>query len=412
VFFLGAEVEFRHNEALTIGHQDSFGTLGILTRILLTKSGMPKNLHILLAFDSFKGCLKSRKVGEHFAKGWSTRRPGDQITLLPLADGGEGTLEAFASMEGKMVSSELSIAASGEKEVYHLNLKPGKVVLEVAQTLGIEDLNSDSPPAMERSSSHFGRQFMARYEEGARHFMVGLGGSCTTDGGLGFLQELGLKGIGEAGEVPLLPSRLDEVQRLEWSPMVPMNDLNIEILSDVSNPLFGPRGACRVFGPQKGLSEEQAHALDREVMRIYDLLEPLLGVEVRNREGAGAAGGMGAALMTLGGNPRPGAEVLFDAIGLDKLLQKVDLVFSGEGRSDAQTVEGKGPFRLAQRAAKFRKKTILVSGAYDPKAHRILMDTFAGVHSILSGIMPLEGAVDLGWLHLEQAGANFASLLE
>lgn len=388
----------------TFGQQVMASTIGNMD------SDKNRPLHILLAFDSFKGCLSSRKVGEHFKKGWLSQRPKDKITLISLADGGEGTLEAFSSMGGKIESSLQTIAASGLKEVSHLEVHPGEVVMEVAQAIGIEDLKPDSPPGMVRSSSHFGQQFLKLHESGAKHFMIGLGGSCTSDGGLGFLQELGLKGIGSHGEVPLLPGSLVEVESLEWNPVLPFEDINIEILSDVNSPLFGPRGAFMKFGPQKGLSEAEASFLDREVSRIYDMLEPLLGVEVRDLAGAGAAGGMGAALMALGGCPRPGAEVLFDAIELDTLLDSVDLVFSGEGRSDDQTIEGKGPFRLAQRTKKKGKKTVLVSGSYDPNSHGILLHSFSGVHSILSGTMELEDALELGWVHLEQAGANIAAL--
>jgi glycerate 2-kinase len=370
-----------------------------------------KNLHLLLAFDSFKGCLPSRKVGEHFAKGWASQRPDDEFTLLPLADGGEGTLEAFASLGGEMVKSLQTIAASGLHEVAHLELHPGEVVMEVAQTLGIEDVGPESPPAMVRSSSHFGQQFLRLHEAGARHFMIGLGGSCTTDGGLGLLQELGLKGLGAHGEVlPLLPGNLAEVVQLEWEPKLSFDEIKIEILGDVTNPLFGRHGAFVIFGPQKGLSPSEINFLDKEVARIYDLLEPLMETKVRDKAGAGAAGGIGAALLALGGTCRPGAEVLFDALELDDLLERVDLIFTGEGRSDDQTVQGKGPFRLAKRGAKKGKRTVLVSGSYDPNAHGVLLNSFAGVHSVISGVMTLEEAMDLGWVHLEQMGANLASI--
>ena len=369
-------------------------------------------LHILLAFDSFKGCLSSPKVGAHFSRGWLSVRPEDHITLITLADGGEGTLEAFSSLGGKVKKGLQTIAASGLKEVSHLELHPSEVVMEVAQTLGLEDLKEDSPPAMVRSSTHFGQHFLRLYEEGARRFMIGLGGSCTADGGLGFLQELGLKGICEHGDmVHLLPGSLGEVERLEWRPKIDLSEVEIEILNDVSNPLFGRRGAFEKFGPQKGLTGKEISFLDREVSRMYDLLEPLLGVEVREEAGAGAAGGIGAALLALGGKCRPGAEVLFDALKLDDLLKDVDLVFTGEGRSDDQTVEGKGPFRLAKRAQAQGKKTVLVSGSYDANAHGILMHSFAGVHSVLSAVMDLDDALDLGWVHLEQSGANLASVM-
>lgn len=369
-------------------------------------------MKILIAPDSFKGSLSAQRVAEAVSKGLKLGFPNVETIELPLADGGEGTLDALATASGELVSSKVLVAAGHEKNVNILRYSPTKVALEAAQTVGIEDLKPESPNAMSRHTGPLGQQIKRECERSARDITIGLGGSCTSDGGMGLLCELGLTLLDAGGQtISPEPKNFKRVTELIWKPLKVLTETRFTVMCDVDNPLNGPQGACAIFGPQKGLMAEDIEPLDGEIARLYELLAEKVGRMVTQIPGAGAAGGLGAALLSLGAELKSGAEVLFELLDLDKHLGDADLLITGEGRSDQQTLRGKLPIQLAHRAQKFDCPTLLLSGAIERSAHAELSEHFCGVWSIANGPIPLDEAMAHTSELLEQAGHNIGRML-
>jgi glycerate kinase len=229
-------------------------------------------------------------------------------------------------------------------------------------------------------------------DAGVRHFLIGLGGSSTNDGGAGLLAALGLKLADKQGrDVEPTPNGLAALAQVDASVLDSrLGQAHITIMSDVDNPLCGERGATAIFGAQKGVRAEAAAELDARLARFAVLTERAVNRSARDREGAGAAGGLGFALLLLGGELRSGAEIIADLIGLDAALEGADWLITGEGRSDGQTLLGKAPFVAARRAAAKHVSATLVSGAIDRDSLPELSKVFAGCHSLPFGPATLE----------------------
>jgi glycerate kinase len=371
-------------------------------------------MNVLIAPDSFKGSLSAQQVAKAIAKGF--KRPktslGFHIRELPMADGGEGTLNALASMGGRWQNLNQSIAAGGKKETKILWLDNEYAAIEVAQTVGIEDINDQSPSCLERESGPVGEQIRTLIEKGCQKLTVGLGGSCTSDGGIGLLCEIGLTLFNEQGQaMEPQPKNLQRVHHVAWNPHPLLEDLHISVMCDVENPLCGPQGACAIFGPQKGLSPEDIPIIDAEVLRVHSLISEKTKRHVIDTPGAGAAGGLGAALLVLGAELKSGAEVLFKTLNIEKHLEWADLVVTGEGRSDHQTLQGKLPQKLAERAKNFKCPTLLVSGSIAPESYSQLSQYFQGVTSIADGPISLDDAIYRSEDLLSHAGEMIAQMI-
>ena len=368
-------------------------------------------MKVLIAPDSFKGSLSAKHVAEAVSQGLKLGSPNMETILLPLADGGEGTLDALATAGGELVSSKSFVAAGHEKSVHVLRYSDGKIALEAAQTVGIEDLTPQSPDVMNRHTGPLGQQIKWECERGARYITIGLGGSCTSDGGLGLLCELGLTLLDAHGHVVIPePKNFERITELAWEPLEILKKVKFTVMCDVDNPLNGPQGACAIFGPQKGLMAEDIEPLDSEIARLHKLLAEQTGKVIAQVPGAGAAGGLGAALLSLGAELKSGAEVLFELLDLEKHLSDADLLITGEGRSDQQTLRGKLPIQLAHRAKSHGCPTLLLSGAIERSAHAELSEHFCGVWSIANGPISLEEAMAHTTELLEQAGRSIGQI--
>lgn len=363
---------------------------------------------ILIAPDSFKGCLPAAEVAAALIRG--LHHQGHETRSLPLADGGEGTIEALTRADRELLHHDIHVAAGFTKGVCALALDEHTALVEVAQTAGIEDLTSHSPGVLDRSSRPVGEQMLWLKEKGFDRLVVGLGGSCTSDGGLGLLEALGFRFLDAAGQtMHAVPRSFPAIRSIERPEELPAFDLTI--LSDVDNPLCGPGGACHVFGPQKGLEPADIEPLDREIQRLYALLDPSFDRKLEDLPGAGAAGGIGAALLALGGDLRSGAEAILETNGVHEHLEWCDLIITGEGRSDHQTLLGKVPFTLANLGAAKGRPALLVSGAIDPDSHAELKGTFSAIFSISHGAIDLEEALAKSEQRLEQMGDDIGALL-
>lgn len=350
---------------------------------------------VVIAPDSFKGSLSAQQVAEAIGAGVLAAAPDAQIRLCPIADGGEGTLDALLHAGGEVRRLQVRGAAGATRIAAAGILSDGSAVIESAEIVGLTDADGTAVPVEERSTLGIGDALLALLDGGARRFLIALGGSSTNDGGIGLLVALGLKLLDAAGE-PLapLPSQLDKLARVDVSGLDPrLKDIHIVAMSDVDNPLCGKHGATAVFGPQKGVMPEQVEPLDALLGRFAALFEQASGQRQAHSPGAGAAGGLGYALLMLGAEFQSGAQTVADYIGLDSALQNADWLITGEGRSDAQTLHGKAPFIAAQRARLAGVPTSLLSGGVDRASLAQLQTSFSGCFSIVFGPATLQDAI-------------------
>lgn len=340
---------------------------------------------VLLAIDSFKGSVSSSQAESAVAGGVRRVWPDAQVSALPLADGGEGTLDAVAACSGEIVTCE--VAGPSGKRVAARMLVDGEhepAVIEMAEAAGIGYSPCTESAALAATTYGVGELMLRAVHTGAKTLYIGLGGSATNDGGAGMLQALGARLVDECG-CNIAPglAGLEQVASVDLAPALQaLDDARIVVLSDVENPLVGRRGALAVFGGQKGLPTDDVEALGRydgwmvgygrlldtaiAEARAQGLLRVPEGARtfgsVLGVPGAGAAGGLGAALLALGAELRSGVETVLDLIGFDEHVRDVDLVITGEGNMDEQSAAGKAPVGVARRAKRYGKPVVAVVG--------------------------------------------------
>jgi len=355
---------------------------------------------VVVAPDSFKGSLDAPSVCRAVAAGLRRAWPDAEVIQRPMADGGEGTLDAVLAASPHAQRRAVGVTDAGGRtrpaDCGFLAGDEGAVaVIEVAQIVGLTDATATRTPVASRTTFGVGEAMRTLLDEGIRRFMVGLGGSSTNDGGAGLLAALGLAlRDGDGREVEPTPEGLARLAAVDASALdARLSACTITVMSDVSNPLCGPRGATAIFGPQKGVSPEAVPTIDATLARFAALAERSIGREAANRPGAGAAGGLGFALQLVGGRFASGAEVVADLAGLDAAITRAHWVITGEGRTDAQTLLGKTPYVVAQRARRAGVPVTLLSGAVDRAALAELAGTFAGCFALPDGPATLDRCV-------------------
>ncbi|GAB7525729.1 glycerate kinase [Paraburkholderia sp. 2C] len=350
---------------------------------------------VVIAPDSFKGSLSAEEVAQAIADGIRRARADANIRICPMADGGEGTLDAMLSRGGERRTLTVRGAAGPARDAATGLVGDGSAIIETAEVVGITDPVGMGVPVEDRSTRGMGEAIRALLDEGVRRFYVALGGSSTNDGGAGLLVGLGLRIFDAQGnELEPTPEQLARAARVDVSQLdARLAEATFVGMSDVDNPLTGDHGATAVFGPQKGVKPDQVIAIDAALARFADLLEPALARNARDLPGAGAAGGLGFALHMLGAQFEPGAEVVARQIGLDAALQDADWLITGEGRSDVQTLHGKAPFIACRHARAAGVPATLLSGAIDPAALPRLTEHFSGCFSPAPGPITLETAI-------------------
>jgi glycerate kinase len=339
--------------------------------------------------------LSAEQVASAIGAGIQAAIPHAEIRLKPIADGGEGTLDALLHAGGQRLNVRCRNAAGGYFEAPVGLLDNGSAVIESASIVGLTDTAGTAVTVDQRSTLGIGDALLAVLERNFSQVLVALGGSSTNDGGAGLLVALGARLIDAEGkEVLPVPAQLKRVASIDTSAIDPrLAKIRIVAMSDVNNPLCGEHGATAVFGPQKGVIPEQVATLDAALGHFADVLEAALGRRAKDLPGAGAAGGLGYALLMLGGQFQSGAETVADHIGLDEALAGAHWMITGEGRSDAQTLHGKAPFIASQRARRVGVSTTLLSGGIDGKSLDRLQENFAGCFSIVFGPTRLEDAI-------------------
>ena len=315
-------------------------------------------MRVLAAPDKFRGTLSSAEAAAAIAAGWRRGRPQDEVVELPLADGGEGTLDALVAALGGRVLAERVTGPLGDPVDAAFGLVDGgrTAVIEMARASGLELVPEGRADPLHATTRGTGELIAAAAGHGPERIVVCIGGSATTDGGAGVAQALGARLLDAAGR-NLGPggAALLDLDRIEASGIPEsVRACRFLVASDVDNPLTGPEGAAAVYGPQKGASPDDVELLDRALQRFADVVRRDLGVDAAERRGAGAAGGLGFGLMAfLGAELRPGIDVVMEATRFDDRLDGAGLVVTGEGKVDEQSFRGKtiaGVRRAADRA--------------------------------------------------------------
>lgn len=344
-------------------------------------------MHILIAPDSFKGTLAALPVAQAIANGIQQVFPQAQIQLLPMADGGEGSLDAVLhAIPGERRQAQVRDLLGKPRTVeYALLGDPGTAValLEAAQVVGLQYIDASS--VEQRTTQGLGELLRHCLGQNLRHFLLGLGGSGSNDGGVGLLAALGVRFYAASGKLiePTLAG-LSALHRIEWSGLDPrLAQCAITLLTDVDNPLCGAQGATRIFGPQKGVPEIDLERFDARLSHFAQLSDAWAGATLSQRAGAGAAGGLAYALMLCGARRRAGAEALADLLQLDQAIAKADWVITGEGRSDAQTLRGKLPWVVAQHARAAQVPALLLSGAIEASSRAALAANFTACYALV-----------------------------
>ncbi|GBC87564.1 Glycerate 2-kinase [bacterium HR12] len=303
-----------------------------------------------MAPDKFRGTLTAAEAASAIARGWRRARPDDRIEEVPVADGGEGTLDALLAALGGERRTERVTGPVGDPIDAPFGLADGPTgpigIVEMARASGLELVSPARRDPLRSTTRGTGELILAAARAGAAEVLVCLGGSATTDGGAGMAEALGVS-LTDAGGRPIGPGGLGLLQlaRIDASGLDPLvRRLRVQACCDVDNPLTGPQGAARVFAPQKGATPEEVVLLDRALGHLAAVIHRDLGIDVRNLPGAGAAGGLGAGLVAfLGARLRPGVQLVTEAVGLPERIERADLVITGEGTFDATSMRGKVP---------------------------------------------------------------------
>ena len=332
-------------------------------------------MRILIAPDKFKGSLDARGVAENIAVGLRDILPVAVITTLPVADGGEGTASAISqACGGDEISCRAHDALGREIEAHYFwPADPGTAVMEMSAAAGLWRIAPDERDLLRADTFGVGEMIKDALGRGAKQILIGLGGSATNDGGFGAAQALGFRFLANEHEVET-PAELVNLARIQ-KPAQP-TPITLVAAVDVRNPLLGPRGATRTFGPQKGGTAEQLDILEAALKRLADVVASDLGCDFRETPGAGAAGGLGFGLMSFcGATIESGFDVVADFIGLKAAIAEADVVITGEGRLDDQSLEGKAPAGVARLAKDAGKRVFAIAGSVaDAPAARALFD--------------------------------------
>ena len=363
-------------------------------------------MRILIAPDKFKGSLSAQQVAENIALGIRDVIPDAQIEIAAVADGGEGTAEVICKARGgEWVTCHAHGPLGNPIEARYVWLSENaSAVIEMSEAAGLRALKDGVRDVLRANTFGVGEMLLDGAKRGAREIVVGAGGSVTNDGGFGMARALGFRfltgerEIENGGPAELIGlARIEALVAAGVSPATTLKSepasasggpLQIRIVAacDVKNPLLGENGATLTFGPQKGATPDELEILERALTRLADTVTRELGCDFRNNPGAGAAGGLGFGLMSFcSGELRPGFDVVADAVELEEKIRRADVVITGEGKLDRQTLEGKAPAGVARLARKFGKRVFAVVGRAAPDQH--VRDTFDGVYE-LGGSIP------------------------
>ena len=374
-------------------------------------------MKIVIAPDSYKESLSALEVATAIEQGFREIFPDADYVKLPVADGGEGTVEAMvAATEGGIIKVRVTGPLGENAEgFYGLSGDEQSAFIEMAAASGLEMVAPSLRNPLKTTSWGTGELIRHALDAGVKHIIIGIGGSATNDGGAGMVQALGAKLLdGDGNPIGLGGGELEKLARIDISELDSrLADCRIEVACDVTNPLTGEEGASAVFGPQKGATPEMIARLDDALTHYAKIIARDLDIDVLNLEGGGAAGGMGAALYAFcGAELRQGIEIVTDALHLDKHVADADLVITGEGRIDSQTIHGKVPVGVAKVAKRYNKPVIGIAGSLTADVGVVHQHGIDAVFSVIYTVCTLEEALESAQENVRMAARNIAAVLK
>jgi len=373
-------------------------------------------MKILIAPDSFKESLSAEGVAKAIGRGFKTVFPDAELVLLPVADGGEGTTDSLvAATKGQRFIQQATGPLGNPVEAFWGLLGGGQTaVVETAAASGLDLIDSSQRDPLIATTRGTGELILAAIDQGAKHIIVGLGGSATNDGGAGMLQALGVGLLDSSGEqIPAGGAGLGKLDRIDLSNTDPrLTEVRFDVACDVNNPLIGDNGASAIFGPQKGATPEMVKILDANLAHFAAITLQATGIDIVNIPGAGAAGGLGGAFLGfLNATLKSGIDIVLDAVEYESHLQDVSLVITGEGRIDSQTVRGKTPIGVSKRAKAMGDiPVIALAGSVSDDSDIVHEHGIDALFSVVPGVVSLESAFAAADENLYRTARNVAKI--
>lgn len=372
---------------------------------------MKKDFVIVLAPDSFKESMSAKEACIAMEKGIKKVNENIKCVHVPMADGGEGTMQSLVdATNGEVYSLEVVGPLGNKVQAEYGILGDGEVgILEMASASGIHLVSLEKRNPLITTTYGTGELIKACLDKGVKKLLIGIGGSATNDGGAGVIQALGGKLLDKDGnELGFGGGELGKLHTIDLTNFDRrLNDVIVEVACDVNNPLCGEKGASNVFGPQKGATSEMVTLLDNNLRHYANIIKEQIGMDVLEVPGAGAAGGLGAGLMSfLNGTLKKGIEMVIEYAGLEEKVKEADMVWTGEGSIDFQTQYGKTPLGVATVAKKYDKPVVAFAGKIGDNIDVLYEKGIDSIFGIMKGVTSIEEALENGKENIEKTAEN------
>jgi glycerate kinase len=374
-------------------------------------------MKIVVAPDSFKGSLTAIEVSVAIEQGIREVFPEAEVIKIPMADGGEGTVQCLVNATGGKILEEKIIGPLGDEVLAFYGILGDRktAIVEMAAASGLILIPESKRNPLVTTTYGTGQLIKAALDQGCRKMIIGIGGSATNDGGAGMVQALGVKLLDQEGkEVGFGGGELKKIVKIDISCMDNrLSDTKVLVASDVNNPLCGPQGASRIYGPQKGATPEIIEELDKSLSYFAELIKRDLYKDIKDIPGAGAAGGLGASLMAfLNAELRLGIEIIIEVVKIEQIIIESDLLITGEGRIDAQSVFGKVPFGLGKMAKKYNVPVIAIVGEVGEGFSQIYEYGINSIMSIISKAISIDEAMQISKSLLKDATERMMRIIK
>ncbi len=365
-------------------------------------------MKIVIAPDSFKGCLNALNVAHAMRRGVQRVFPDSLIEMIPMADGGEGTVDAIlCAVPGEKIEINVTDPLGRSIMATYALIDEGETaIIEMAAASGLTLLSKQERNPSVTSTQGTGLLIKNALDRGVKKILLGIGGSATNDGGAGLAVALGVRLLDSMGNVlPQGGAALADLVNIDMSGLDPrLAKVRIEVACDVENPLCGPEGASVVYGPQKGANTKDIQLMDKALQRLGEVLSEIAGTNLLELAGGGAAGGLGAGVVGfLGAQLRPGSQMVLEVANADEKIKQADLVLTGEGRTDVQTAYGKVPVGVSALAQKYAVPVLVISGSVEGAPDFLAYTGIATCFSVAEGPTTLEEALLKAEQQLERA---------
>jgi glycerate 2-kinase len=374
-------------------------------------------MKIVIAPDSYKESLSALEAANAIERGFKVIFPEAVYNKMPMADGGEGTVQSLVDATNGKIEERTVTGPLGKpvKAFFGLMGDGETAVIEMAAASGLHLVPTEDRNPLITSTKGTGELISAALDLGVQHIIIGLGGSATNDGGAGMIQALGGRLLDEAGkDIGDGGGALAQLAVIDLAGLDNrLKDVRVEVACDVDNPLTGPRGASAIFGPQKGATPDMVELLDKNLSHFADIAEKALGKSFRDIEGVGAAGGLGASLLAfLNADLKRGIDIVLHAVDFEEAVKDADLVITGEGRIDSQTIHGKTPIGVAKAAKKYGVPVIGLAGSLSKDSDVVYEHGIDVLFSIVPGVVTLPEAFEHAAEYMEKTARNIAASMK